>query len=128
MSKRAEKLSQRLGVFGCAYCGSKESLTVDHVVPKCRGGDDAKSNLLPACSTCNSIKARKTLDEWRSSAELEWLVSAAMGAALNRASRDCGRGMISQDDLQVFGKALEEAIKTVRGGLPKKLFRMDCHE
>lgn len=44
----------------CRYCGGKApdvSLTVDHVVPQTLGGGDDPSNLVTACSECNSGKA-----------------------------------------------------------------------
>lgn len=40
----------------CAYCGSKQNLTIDHVMPKSRGGKSNWSNLVAACSRCNSKK------------------------------------------------------------------------
>lgn len=44
----------------CQYCGAKAPeviLHIDHVMPVALGGDDKPSNLLTACSTCNSGKA-----------------------------------------------------------------------
>ena len=37
---------------------------VDHVVPRSRGGTDEMSNLVLACSPCNSSKGAKNVDEW----------------------------------------------------------------
>ena len=39
----------------CHYCGTLAT-TVDHVIPKSRGGTDALSNLVPACARCNYSK------------------------------------------------------------------------
>jgi 5-methylcytosine-specific restriction endonuclease McrA len=50
--------------FSCAYCGSNEKLTVDHVVPLSRGGTSDLSNLVPCCFSCNSSKGNKTANEW----------------------------------------------------------------
>lgn len=44
----------------CAYCGQSfptGDLTVDHVIPKSRGGDDSWTNLIAACGPCNQRKA-----------------------------------------------------------------------
>ncbi|MBI6182504.1 MULTISPECIES: HNH endonuclease [Serratia] len=52
----------------CAYCGvslSGESLTIDHVLPKNRGGDNSVSNLLASCRPCNTAKGAKTMEQWR---------------------------------------------------------------
>ncbi|MCC6481353.1 MAG: HNH endonuclease [Sphingomonadaceae bacterium] len=41
----------------CAYCGRTDvKLTMDHVVPLAKGGAHALSNIVPACSHCNSSK------------------------------------------------------------------------
>lgn len=49
----------------CAYCGSDEKLTFDHVVPLTRGGTHGIGNALPCCTICNSSKNNRTLVEWR---------------------------------------------------------------
>jgi len=49
----------------CAYCGSKESIEMDHVIPISRGGQHSIGNLVPACSRCNRSKSNKLLVEWR---------------------------------------------------------------
>ncbi|TIC87866.1 HNH endonuclease [Nocardioides sp. GY 10113] len=43
----------------CAYCGSRAD-TVDHVVPRSRGGPWAWLNTVAACSSCNHRKADRT--------------------------------------------------------------------
>lgn len=49
--------------FTCQYCSSKDRLTVDHVLPVSRGGEWTWENLVAACSSCNSKKGHKTLEE-----------------------------------------------------------------
>jgi len=49
----------------CAYCG-KRADTIDHVVPRCRGGTHTWDNCVAACRACNSRKADRLL------AELGW--------------------------------------------------------
>lgn len=46
----------------CGYCG-KTAATVDHVLPKSRGGDSSWENLLACCGPCNVRKGDKTLDQ-----------------------------------------------------------------
>src|SRR6185312_12864236 len=48
--------------FRCAYCGNKAD-TVDHVVPRSRGGDHSWENCVAACSPCNHRKADRLLTE-----------------------------------------------------------------
>jgi len=46
----------------CAYC-SRRADTIDHVVPRSRGGPHTWENCVAACRTCNSRKADKLLEE-----------------------------------------------------------------
>ena len=48
----------------CQYCGDKNSpLTIDHILPKGRGGQDSWENLVTACKPCNQKKGDKTPEE-----------------------------------------------------------------
>ncbi|MFA4966370.1 MAG: HNH endonuclease [Thermoleophilia bacterium] len=40
----------------CQYCGSERHLTVDHVVPRSKGGPDTWDNLVTSCAPCNRKK------------------------------------------------------------------------
>lgn len=46
----------------CQYCGATRRLTIDHVVPRSKGGEDTWENLVVACSTCNTKKGDKFLE------------------------------------------------------------------
>lgn len=46
----------------CAYCGSPAN-SLDHVIPKFRGGRTVRSNLVPACH-CNHRKGSENWIEW----------------------------------------------------------------
>jgi 5-methylcytosine-specific restriction endonuclease McrA len=47
--------------YMCAYCGRKAD-TVDHVIPKSKGGTEEKTNLVACCKRCNSVKNNRTLE------------------------------------------------------------------
>ncbi|MFC5410599.1 HNH endonuclease [Larkinella bovis] len=47
----------------CQYCGKHEDLTLDHVMPKSRGGKTNWDNLITACKRCNSQKGDLTPEE-----------------------------------------------------------------
>jgi 5-methylcytosine-specific restriction endonuclease McrA len=52
--------------FTCQYCGRQVSrLTIDHVLPRHRGGEHTWDNLVTACSECNLRKGGRTLQEAR---------------------------------------------------------------
>jgi 5-methylcytosine-specific restriction endonuclease McrA len=42
--------------FTCQYCGAREDLTFDHVVPRSKGGQTTWENVVAACSPCNLQK------------------------------------------------------------------------
>lgn len=48
----------------CIYCGSKEHLSMDHIIPLSRGGPDIISNQVFACRSCNSSKGDKDIFYW----------------------------------------------------------------
>ncbi len=48
----------------CAYCGRGDlPLTIDHVIPKSKGGDESWENLVAACLPCNNKKGDRTPEE-----------------------------------------------------------------
>lgn len=48
----------------CQYCGdAKEGLTLDHVIPRSRGGKDTWENMVVACVRCNVKKGNRTPQE-----------------------------------------------------------------
>ncbi len=47
----------------CQYCGSYDNLTLDHVMPKSRGGRTSWDNLISACRRCNAKKGDFTPEE-----------------------------------------------------------------
>jgi 5-methylcytosine-specific restriction endonuclease McrA len=50
----------------CQYCGSsKHSLTVDHVVPRSRGGESVWENIVASCAPCNRKKGNRLPQEIR---------------------------------------------------------------
>jgi 5-methylcytosine-specific restriction endonuclease McrA len=49
--------------FACQYCGSPKSLTLDHIIPRSKGGKTSWSNLVTACQPCNTRKGDRTPDQ-----------------------------------------------------------------
>ena len=48
----------------CCYCGSREFLSADHLIPTKRGGAISGDNLVWACRSCNSSKCAKDTLDW----------------------------------------------------------------
>ena len=57
----------------CAFCGvdathkrnhGRERLTVEHVLALTKGGLDEASNIIPACTACNSSKHNSPIEDW----------------------------------------------------------------
>jgi 5-methylcytosine-specific restriction endonuclease McrA len=52
--------------YTCQYCGRRtRQLTIDHVIPRHKGGEHAWGNLASACRACNRKKGGKTPQEAR---------------------------------------------------------------
>jgi len=54
----------------CAYCDKEldtKSATIDHIVPKYKGGHNVKSNMVCSCSKCNRSKGSVLLEDWYNS-------------------------------------------------------------
>ena len=56
--------------YRCQYCGRdsrqfkfRECLTRDHLIPLSRGGTNAWTNVVTACSTCNTRKGHRMLEQ-----------------------------------------------------------------
>ncbi len=62
--------------WACQYCGTRGSLTVDHVIPRSKGGPSSWDNIVASCAPCNRRKAD--------------LLPRQVGMALRRAPRTPG--------------------------------------
>jgi 5-methylcytosine-specific restriction endonuclease McrA len=67
----------------CAFCGvdatdprnhGRERLTVEHVLALTKGGLDEASNIIPACTACNSSKNNSPIEDWYR--QQEWFTEA----------------------------------------------------
>jgi 5-methylcytosine-specific restriction endonuclease McrA len=52
--------------YTCQYCGRRtHDLTLDHVIPRSKGGTHSWENLVSACAPCNHKKGRRTIEQAR---------------------------------------------------------------
>lgn len=49
--------------YTCQYCGKGNNLTIDHIIPTSRGGEDSWENVVTCCVRCNNKKGDKSLEE-----------------------------------------------------------------
>ena len=50
--------------YTCQYCGREQAgLTVDHVIPRSRGGSSHWDNIVAACAPCNRKKGNRLPNE-----------------------------------------------------------------
>ena len=66
--RHAQRKISRRAVFArdgyrCQYCGVSAHLTVDHVVPRSRGGGSGWDNVVTSCAPCNVRKADRLPEE-----------------------------------------------------------------
>ena len=65
VAKRRFRKSIKYGWGGlCAYCRCNRATTLDHLKPKSKGGSSLRSNLIPACKTCNHDKGSEHWLVW----------------------------------------------------------------
>lgn len=61
---KARKKNRHTNSWKCAYCGKiiydKADATVDHIIPKSKGGTTTDDNLTICCKSCNGLKSSKT--------------------------------------------------------------------
>ena len=48
----------------CAYCRIRRADTLDHLKPRCKGGSNLRSNLVPCCRECNHSKGSELWLPW----------------------------------------------------------------
>ena len=45
--------------YTCQYCGKKNDLTIDHIIPRSKGGRTTWQNVITACAQCNLAKGNR---------------------------------------------------------------------
>ncbi len=72
-----EELARGAQHYPCTYCRTnlrRRALTIDHVVPRARGGTNARTNVVLACWPCNGTKGDSPVEDF-----ITWLGSLAGG-------------------------------------------------
>jgi uncharacterized Zn finger protein (UPF0148 family) len=92
--------------YRCRYCTrpvfegitGPQMLTIDHVVPRGRGGTNSLSNLVVACNGCNQEKAHLLASEWQEPVSLGG-ITPLVGSSMPTADcPDCTDGIWEEGD------------------------------
>jgi len=54
-----DDINELLKTTECVFCGATEDLTLDHIIPVSKGGENTKSNIQRLCRRCNSSKGNR---------------------------------------------------------------------
>lgn len=81
----------------CQYCGSKKDLTIDHIIPRSKGGQDTWENLVACCYKCNLKKGNKLLSE------INMTLKRNPEAPFNRVHLDLQKSHVSEWKEYVIG-------------------------
>lgn len=84
----------------CCYCGSRERLSLDHLIASSRGGPDTGDNIVWSCRSCNSSKGDRDL--------LDWYATRSQFPPLLLLRRYLKLVIAYCEDRQLFGIALTE--------------------
>lgn len=63
--------------FACCYCGEdlhnahRSNVTLDHIQPRSKNGNNDASNLITACKSCNSARGNKAVEDYAPGGALE---------------------------------------------------------
>jgi 5-methylcytosine-specific restriction endonuclease McrA len=49
--------------YTCQYCGKTGNLTIDHIIPRSKGGEDVWENVVACCIRCNNKKGDRLPEE-----------------------------------------------------------------
>lgn len=72
----------------CQWCGSRQELQVDHIVPWSNGGSDRTDNLRMLCASCNDARSNRRTDIWTTVLPLTYECHRCMPQLRSRAVDD----------------------------------------
>ena len=114
---------KRLAIYlrdglACAYCGSSVEegvqLTLDHVKPHSKGGSNEATNLVTACSRCNSSRGDRPVATF-ARAVAGYLNHGVTANEIVRHIRNCTRRSLPRDEAKKMIARRGSAARVLRG-------------
>lgn len=100
IATRRERIARDQGMK-CFYCSrtmafhprrQADSVTLDHLVPRCDGGTRDRTNVVAACYRCNHAKGRQSVQQFLASPKFAAIVSITSKRAARKAARQATIG------------------------------------
>lgn len=97
---KRERIARDQGMR-CFYCSrmmafhakrQANSVTLDHLVPRCDGGTRERENVVAACYRCNHAKGRQSVQQFLASPKFAAIVSITSKRAARKAARQAAIG------------------------------------
>jgi len=114
--RRLETLVRRDGP-ACVWCGHepwREDLSVEHLLPRSRGGSGVEANLVVACRRCNRQRGSRPVDAYVRALVIDGRAPrlAVLKAALERLSRSSRRAEVAYATAQLSRLSRLEPLPT----------------
>ena len=111
--------------ISCHYCGkdlSKKGATLDHVVPRSRGGISIPGNLVVCCRKCNSNKSSFTDVEFQQWKDLTHIVGKKQAEIYRQNVHEESLGIMAFPDEMIVGKHLNRITCPEKGRKQDKYY------
>ena len=91
----------------CVFCKSYQNLSMDHLIPRIRGGKDIADNIVWSCRPCNTSRGEKGIYAWlglKKKDNLHRLVAGKYLKELYSLHKEQGTLSISKNEIQILCK------------------------
>lgn len=108
----------------CVFCGVKDKLQMDHLIPRNRGGNDSADNMVWSCQSCNASRRDKGIFVWLGLKEKDNLHRLIAGKYLKQLfdlHEEKGTMDIHKDSIENLCKECKNKLTCIQWGKEKEL-------